>query len=124
MTDPAWHRALVLLLLPLVGSAADAPRVTHHIDIENDRVPLHTVVPNYPKIARRDRIEGDVEVCFNVNAAGRPFRIAVRNSTHRVFEKPAMRAVRASSYQALPKGEKPSGIKSCRTFRFRLDPAN
>ena len=49
--------------------------------------------------ARRDRIEGDVQVCFNVDREGRPYRIAVRNSTNRVFEKPAIKAATRSRYK-------------------------
>lgn len=87
----------------------------------DERVPLHTVVPKYPPDARRDRIEGEVEVCFNVDRRGRPIRIAVRRSTHRVFEKPSIRAVRASRYQPLPRSEPVPAIKTCRTFNFSLE---
>ena len=90
-------------------------------DDDTTRTPLRTVVPEYPEMARRDRVEGDVQVCFNVDRKGNPFRIAVRSSTNRVFEKPAIRAVRSSRYQPLPKEIELSGIKTCRTFRFRLD---
>ena len=117
---------VVTLILCLVGAptvaAESQPQVPGVSDEE--RVPLHTVIPDYPASAKRDRVEGDVEVCFNINAEGRPYRIAVRRSTHRIFEKPSMRAVRASSYRPLPRGQKPIGIKNCRTFRFRLDPAS
>ena len=71
-------------------------------------------------MARRDRIEGDVQVCFKVDRQGRPYRIAVRTSSDRVFEKPAIRAIRASRYQPLPDSEPVPAIKTCRTFRFRL----
>jgi len=89
-------------------------------DIE--RTPAHTVMPDYPKVARRDRIEGEVQVCFEITRKGKTRRIAVRKSTHRLFEKPSIRAVRASSYVPLPKNAALSGIKSCRTFRFSLEP--
>jgi TonB family protein len=114
----------VLLLLVLSAGSISAlePQVVHLPGLNSERVPLHTVVPAYPAAALRDRIEGDVQVCFNVDRKGKPYRIAVRKSTHRVFEKPSRRAVRASSYRPLGEGEKDSGIKTCRTFRFRLDP--
>ena len=117
---------VVTFILCLVGAptfaAESQPQVSGASDEE--RVPLHTVIPDYPASAKRDRVEGEVEVCFNINAEGRPYRIAVRRSTHRIFEKPSMRAIRASSYRPWPRGQKPSGIKNCRTFRFRLDPAS
>ncbi len=89
---------------------------------DTERTPLHTVIPGYPKIARRDRIEGEVQVCFDITRKGKTRRIAVRKSTHRVFEKPAMRAVRASTYTAIPRDVEMPAIKACRTFRFTLEP--
>lgn len=117
---------VVTLLLCLVRAPAFAaePQLQVPGASHEERVPLHTVVPDYPAVAKRDRVEGEVEVCFNINAEGRPYRIAVRRSTHRIFEKPSMRAIRASSYRPLPRGQRPSGIKNCRTFRFRLDPVS
>lgn len=89
---------------------------------DTERTPLHTVIPGYPKTARRDRIEGEVQVCFDITRKGKTRRIAVRNSTHRVFEKPAIRAVRASTYAAMPRDVEVPAIKACRTFRFTLEP--
>ena len=76
----------------------------------------------YPEAARRARVEGEVEVCFNVDRAGKTRRVAVRRSSNRVFEKPAKRAVRDSTYKPLPHDVELSGIKTCRTFRFYLNP--
>ncbi len=89
-------------------------------DIE--RKPRHTVVPAYPEKARRARVEGEVEVCFEVDHDGRTRRVAVRRSTNRVFEKPARDAVKASTYEPLEDDDASSGIKTCRTFRFTLEP--
>ena len=112
--------ALCALLVP-AAVFAEKTLLTRFIDEDSDRVPLHTVVPVYPHEARRDRIEGDVQVCYHIDRGGRPYRVAVRTSSHRIFEKPSILAVRSSTYVALEKGESTSGIKTCRTFRFRLD---
>ena len=64
---------------------------------EHDRNPTHTVVPEYPQKALLERIEGDVQVCFRVNRGGRPYRIAVRRSDNRIFERPARDAVKMLS---------------------------
>lgn len=85
-------------------------------------MPLHTVVPTYPEEARRDRLEGEVQVCFNIDKDGKPYRVAVRQSSHRIFERPAKLAVKASAYAPLAPGDATSGIKTCRTFRFTLQP--
>jgi TonB family protein len=113
--------------LALIASLSNAianedTQVTHLTDDAGDRQPLHTVVPVYPESARRERVEGDVQVCFNVDREGRTSRVRVRTSTHRVFEKPAKLALSASTYKPLAAEKKVSGIKTCRTFRFRLIP--
>lgn len=101
--------------------AQETPIVEYVPGDDGERTPLHTVVPIYPEEARRARVEGEVEVCFKVNREGKTSRVAVRRSTNRVFEKPSRDAVRASTYKRLPKDKELSGIKTCRTFRFRLE---
>lgn len=110
-----------LVFLWTNGFSSDEPSVTHLTDRSTERIPLNTVAPVYPAVARRDRVEGDVQVCFNVDRKGHPYRIAVRSSTHRMFEKPSIRAIRASRYVELPQEQEVPGIKTCRTFRFRLE---
>jgi len=109
------------LLLPAVAGAEEG---VDQVDSETDRVPQHTVVPEYPEVARRDRIEGEVQVCFDISRDGHPQRIAVRRSTNRLFEKPARKAVRKSTWVPLASDEVSSGIKACRTFRFSLVPVD
>ena len=116
--------SLALMLLVAVSTPVVGQVGVHNVDTDTDRVPLQTVVPDYPEIARRDRIEGNVQVCFNISRRGYPRRIAVRHSSNRVFEKPAMKAVRKSTWQALESDAKMSGIKACRTFRFSLVPVS
>ena len=92
------------------------------IDVDSKRLPAYTVAPKYPRKARRDRIEGEVQVCFDVDRKGRTRRIAVRRSTNRAFERPSIRAVRASTFRPLKKDQPLQVMKSCRTFRFSLQP--
>ena len=112
---------VVTLMLGAVASGSDS---VENIDSDTDRVPLLTIVPEYPAVARRDRIQGEVQVCFNITRDGYPRRIAVRSSTHRLFEKPSMKAVRKSTWVRLDDDEEISGIKACRTFRFSLAPVD
>ncbi len=118
--------SVFLLLLLLTGSSlrAEETSVARVIDENSNRVPVITVAPAYPENARRDRIEGEVQLCYHVDKRGRPYRVAVRHSTHRVFERPSMRAIKASTYLPLKQGEQTSGIKTCRTFRFQLEPVD
>ncbi len=116
-------RASVLLLVFLVSpTLADETTIARFVDENLDRTPTHTVVPEYPHVAMRDRIEGEVQVCYHIDRRGRPYRVAVRQSTHRVFERPARRAVRASTWEPLADGEEASNVKTCRTFTFELTP--
>lgn len=116
-------RALVLgLLWCALGSPVSASEGVEPIDSNYDRQPLNTVVPEYPAKARRERVEGEVQVCFDISRQGFPRRIAVRRSTHRYFEKPARDAVRRSTWQPLSPGDTLPVIKACRTFRFTLVP--
>jgi TonB family protein len=108
----------------LIPAMAEEPAITRFVDDGGDRVPLHTVAPVYPRNARRDRIEGRVQVCYEIDRRGRPYRVAVRSSSHRVFEKAAKRAVRASLWVPLAAGEEASKLKSCRTFTFELQPVS
>lgn len=111
------------LLLCVLGSAALASADVEPVDTDYDRKPLSTIVPEYPAKALQERMEGEVQVCFDISREGFPRRIAVRRSTHRYFEKPARQAIRRSTWQPIKPGEKLSGIKACRTFRFSLVPA-
>lgn len=113
---------IALLFFALAVAAQDDVDVTHLLDPAGERKPLQTVVPVYPQRALKDRVQGDVEVCFNVDREGRTSRISVRQSSNRMFEKPSLLAIRASSYKPVEDHEILSGIKTCRIFRFRLDP--
>lgn len=92
------------------------------VDTDYDRMPANTMVPEYPRKALLERIEGEVQVCFDISREGFPQRVTVRRSTHRFFEKAARDAVRRSTWRPIPHGEPVPGIKGCRTFRFTLEP--
>jgi TonB family protein len=113
-----------LLLAQVALAEGEEANVSHFTDSSSDRPPAVTAFPKYPSVALRDRIEGEAVVCFNIDARGRVVRPSIRSSTHRIFEKPAMSAIRRSSFAPLAAGEKPAAAKACRTYRFRLDPIN
>ena len=118
----SWWVIPALFIFAPAMAANDAMLVARVIDADTNRVPLHTVVPQYPHKARRDRVEGEVQVCFDIDRTGRTRRISVRTSTHRVFEKPSIKSVRASTFRPLDKDEPLQEMKSCRTFIFSLEP--
>ena len=119
----AWSLLAVSMLPGGVVYADElSPRVTHLLDSTSDRVPAVTAFPKYPSIARRDRIEGEATVCFRIRTDGRISRPKVRESTHKIFERPALRAIKKSSFEPLAPGQVLAKARSCRTYRFRLDP--
>lgn len=116
--------ALLAGVVVSLGPAA-AQEVTDHSylsDSSSERTPLVTVFPKYPYVARRDRIEGEAVVCFAVSTKGKVVRPSVRRSSHRIFKRPAIKAIKDSSFEPLLPGEKSSVVKTCRTYRFKLDP--
>ena len=117
------RRAVSCGLLLLACAAFATEDAVTFVDRNLKRTPVNTVFPEYPRKAWRDRVEGDVVVCFHIDQSGKPVGVRVRQSSHRVFERPAVRAVRRSRYLPLAADEQPSAVKSCRTFRFRLEPA-
>jgi len=121
--------ALTVLLLLVGGSALAQGKVTALDTIDGDsahadgkRSPVQTVIPEYPRQAWLEQIEGGVQVCFYVTRGGRPYSIAVRHSDHKAFERPAREAVKISWFEAIPRPENVSLFRTCRTFQFRLEP--
>ena len=112
------------LLLGSAGGFAqeETTSVTHFLDTNTDRVPLLTAFPTYPSIARRDRIEGEAKVCFKINKDGRITRARLSSATHRIFRKPALRAIKKSSFEPLAPNQVLATARTCRTYRFRLEP--
>lgn len=112
-----------LLLTAMQASAqTETTTVTHFLDSNTDRVPLLTAFPTYPSIARRDRIEGEATVCFKVTKEGRITRVRLQEATHKIFRKPALRAIKRSSFEPLGPNQVLARAKTCRTYRFRLEP--
>ena len=114
-------------VLLMLGSHAhalqqDTGLVRHFIDTSTDRVPALTAFPRYPSVARRDRIEGEATVCFKIRANGRISRPVVTDYTHKIFSKPSLRAIKKSSFEPLGPGQLLKTARTCRIYRFRLDP--
>jgi TonB family protein len=123
----AFTAAAALAAGLLLGSAPamsqqDSTVVTHFLDSNTDRVPLLTAFPTYPSIARRDRIQGEAKVCFLIKQDGRISRVRLSSATHRIFKKPALRAIKKSTFEPLAPNQVLARSRTCRTYRFRLEP--
>jgi TonB family protein len=125
MTGNTLLRSLPVVVtgsvLIVTGSALAQESGRQSVDLQRERTPATSDFPEYPEDARRDRLEGEATVCFTVDALGEVVRPKVRSSTHRVFEKPALRSIRASTFEPLEAGEVASPLESCRTYSFRLE---
>lgn len=120
---------LTAALLLVAGSALAQGKVAAIDTVDGpdsrtdaDRVPVQTVIPEYPRQAWLQQLEGDVQVCFFVTRGGRPYNMAVQHSDHKVFERPAREAVKVSWFEAIPRSESVPQFRTCRTFQFRLEP--
>jgi TonB family protein len=100
----------------------EEPAIRFFRDSSTDRAPALTAFPTYPSIARRDRIEGEATVCFKIKANGKISKVAIQSSTHKIFSRPALRAMKKSTFEPLAPGQVLSSERTCRTYRFRLDP--
>ena len=115
--------ALIVFAVSAAAHAQDVPQNRlHFTDSSTDRTPAKTAFPIYPRIARRDRIEGDATVCFKIDMRGKIRAVKVKNYTHRIFRRPALRAIKASSFEPVRPHEVLSTSQTCRTYRFRLEP--
>lgn len=89
---------------------------------DTERQPRDTVVPRYPPKARELRLEGSVTVCFVIKADGKVTAAKVTSSSHRWFEKPALAAIRQSTFEPQAMFERPVRLKACRSYNFSLKP--
>lgn len=112
----------MLLMSTASFAQARSSAVRHFTDTNTNRVPALTAFPKYPSVARRDRIEGEATVCFKIRANGKISRAVVTDKTHRIFSKPALRAIRKSSFEPIGPGQILATARTCRIYRFRLDP--
>lgn len=96
--------------------------VTHFMDSNTDRIPLLTAFPTYPSIARRDRIEGEATVCFMIKQDGRITNAKLQDTSHSIFRKPVLRAIKKSTFEPLSPNQVLATAKTCRIYRFRLEP--
>jgi TonB family protein len=116
--------AVLALMFATMTAQADSSEMRRNLfqDYNTDRQPASTEFPKYPSIARRDRIEGEATVCFKIDTRGKVSRASVTEYTHKIFRRPALRAIKRSSYEPLEPGQILAKSKTCRTYRFRLEP--
>lgn len=113
---------LIFSLASVLHAGEESTAVMHFIDTSTDRVPALTAFPKYPSVARRDRIEGEATVCFKIKANGKVSRPVVTEYSHKIFSKPSLRAIKKSNFEPIGPAQILATARTCRTYRFRLDP--
>ena len=86
-----------------IGPSGPAPIATRPDRIRDPDGPLIAIVrvsPTYPGPAQAQGLEGWVDVRFDVMTNGQVVNIDVIGSSHRVFEKPAIRAAQKFRFRA------------------------
>tara|TARA_B100000686_G_C16787364_1_gene976160 strand:+ start:2776 stop:3210 length:435 start_codon:yes stop_codon:yes gene_type:complete len=119
---PLFVASLLLSLSIFVFAEETGIPVLHFSDSTTERLPALTKFPEYPVIARRDRIEGAATVCFKIGVDGRIIRPRVTDYSHKIFRKPALRAIKLSTFEPVGPDQILKKAKTCRTYRFRLEP--
>lgn len=115
--------ALAVSFATLGGvSPASADVAAQRGQAAHERRPLLTAVPVYPKKARQKRIEGEVVVCYVIDANGRVRSPYVDKSSNRIFNKAALKAIRKTRYEPAAPGAVNARTSSCDTYRFVLTP--
>jgi len=122
MTLTIFAGCLVLGLATRLHAGEESTTVMHFVDTSTDRVPSLTAFPKYPSVARRDRIEGEATVCFKIKANGKISRPVVTEYSHKIFSKPSLRAIKKSNFEPIGPEQILATARTCRTYRFRLDP--
>ena len=86
-----------------------------------ERRALKTLLPSYPAKALRERLEGDVQVCYVVDTNGNVHRPRIAATSHRWFNRAAIRAARGFRYEPADPGAANSRANLCSTIRIRLN---
>jgi TonB family protein len=119
------HRWPVVMLALIAGEGTWADEAAYR-DIPSsasqpERAAAITVLPAYPADEQADRAVGETTVCFDVDSRGRVARPSVSSSTHESFERPAIKAIRASTFMPIAKDRIRSGSAMCRVYNFDPD---
>ena len=90
---------------------------------DGELLPIVTVAPSYPPAAAERGLEGYVVVTYTVTQTGSVRDVVVTESTHRLFEKPAVEAAYKYKYRPRVVDGQPVVVHGVsQRVRFGLDP--
>lgn len=104
---------------PATSAATEADANPDDTDAGSPEQPIIKVLPDYPRTAWMNRLEGDVVVEYTVTPAGNVSDLRVVRASSPVFEVPAIDAVTRFRFRPAEEGEaERTGRRE--EFRFRL----
>jgi TonB family protein len=69
------------------------------LDLSRNPKIIKTIDPKYPRSALQRRINGSVQVIFDVDRSGNTTNIRIKSSTNKLFDSEAMRVIRSSKFE-------------------------
>ena len=110
-------------MLALLGLSSSATAEQSSAASEGVQLPAIQQAPvEYPRGAYRRGMQGDVLVRYRVNADGRAENIEVLESSNRVFNDAAVRAVRGSIFATTMNEDEPVAVDNVvQRFEFVFD---
>lgn len=129
MSSKAWKIALAGAALLLLAPAAVRSMAAHDesfvgidgLPVDAPPVPIRMALPDYPREALRKALGGRAVACFTVNASGRVRDAVVVETSHELFRKPTLKAVRSSTFRPARRGRDTVAGNVCRTYRYSLE---
>lgn len=122
-----WKLSLIALALPFAVNAELSDNKTEqlHLNTFENAKATKRVPPSYPKKLAKDGIEGWVKLSYAVDEDGSVSNVVVEQSSHRLFEKETIKAIKKWKFTPATLDGKP--IQQClnnMTMDFKLHGAN
>ena len=82
---------------------------------------LYLPEPEYPELARKAQIEGDVELLLKIDEKGNVIGVRVAKSVHPLLDQAAIKAAWKARFKPAKQRDKPVAVMVRITVRFRLE---
>jgi protein TonB len=106
---------------PTFKKSADN-EITDFTEVEGEYLPIVRVAPQYPASLAEKGIEGYVSLSFTVTISGSVANVAILKSSHRGFERPAIKAVEKFKYKPrIVDGEAVPALGVTTRLEFKLE---
>ncbi|MEM9533369.1 MAG: energy transducer TonB [Pseudomonadota bacterium] len=94
----------------------------HADSVDSPPIPIKVPTAGYPRDAIRRELSGAATACFTVDRKGRVRNPSVVETSHELFRKPTLKAIRKATFKPARLGADSVATSYCRTYRFSLEP--